>query len=122
MSDIDAALETAMHLDGAVAIALVDYTSGLVMAQSQREEFDLELAAAVNTEVVRAKLRAIESLRLEAKIEDILITLDSQYHLIRVSQDSRLAGTFTYLVLDRARGNLALARRALAGLDGAIAL
>ena len=50
---------------------------------------DLDVAAAGNTEVVRAKMRTMESLRLDDSIEDILITLQKQYHLIRLLKNSR---------------------------------
>ena len=67
------------------------------------------MAAAGNTEVVRAKLKTMRSLGLNDTIEDILITLGKQYHIIRplATKD----GIFIYLVLDKARSNLALARR-----------
>ena len=83
MSNAEAALSKVLELDGAIAIAVVDYSSGLALVQKQAAPFDLELAAAANTEVIRAKLRAIEQLGLEDGIEDILITLGRQYHLIR---------------------------------------
>ncbi|MBN0039598.1 hypothetical protein JN535_05330 [Cellulosimicrobium cellulans] len=122
MTTADEALSKILELDGAMAVAVVDYGSGLALVQKQLVMFDLELAAAANTEVIRAKLRAIEQLGLNDRIEDILITLGNQYHLIRLSQRESLQGTFTYLVLERGRANLALARRALAVLDETITL
>ncbi|WP_069386755.1 hypothetical protein [Cellulosimicrobium cellulans] len=122
MSTADEALSKILELDGAMAVAVVDYGSGLALVQKQLVPFDLELAAAANTEVIRAKLRAIEQLGLNDQIEDILITLGGQYHLIRLSQRDTLRGTFTYLVLERGRANLALARRGLATLDETITL
>ncbi|WP_246036680.1 hypothetical protein [Cellulomonas telluris] len=118
----DAALQQVLELDGALAIALVDLGSGMALATRNVVPFDLELAAAVNTEVVRAELRAIESLGLREQIEDILITLSGQYHLIRLSSRPDLAGVFSYLVLDRRRSNLALARRALKALEDQLEL
>ncbi len=122
LSNAEAALSKVLELDGAIAVAVVDYSSGLALVQKQAAPFDLELAAAANTEVIRAKLRAIEQLGLEDGIEDILITLGRQYHLIRLSQRESLRGTFSYLVLERGRANLALARRGLAQLDESLSL
>jgi len=122
MGAADDALEQVLTLDGAIAVAVIDHTSGLALAQKQAAAFDLELAAAVNTEVVKAKLRAIEHLGLDQTIEDILITLSGQYHLLRLSERPELEGIFYYLVLDRSRANLALARRALASLDKDVSL
>ncbi len=46
-------------------------------------------------------------------IEDILITLGRQYHLIMPLSSRAGAGLFLYLALDKTRGNLALARHQL---------
>ena len=79
---------------------------------------DLDVAAAGNTEVVRAKMRTMESLRLDDSIEDVLITPSKQYHLIRLLRNSRdEQGLFLYLVLDRQKSNLALARHNLKRIE-----
>jgi hypothetical protein len=117
MMNIDTALKEAMSITGAVGVALVDYESGMSLGTAGGGEWlDLEVAAAGNTEVVRAKLRVMSSLALNDTIEDILITLHRQYHLIRLISTSRNS-LFLYLVLDRERANLALARHYLKRIE-----
>lgn len=111
--NIEAALKEAMSVEGAIGVALVDYESGMALGTlGGGRGLDLEVAAAGNTEVVRAKVRTLSMLAIEDTIEDILITLGTQYHLIRLLSSSR-GSLFLYLALDRGRANLALARHAL---------
>ncbi|MBW0271188.1 hypothetical protein ATM97_10185 [Nocardia sp. MH4] len=118
MADMDIALKEMMLLDGALGACIVDYTSGMTLgALGGSKTLDLQVAAAGNTEVLRAKVRTMEQLGIDDGIEDVLITLSGQYHLIRPSKARRAKGLFLYLAMDRARGNLALARRRLADID-----
>jgi len=108
VASIQKTLDDLMKLDGALCSMLVDYTTGMVMGQSGHAD-DLELIAAGNTEVVRAKMNVMQALGKRDVIEDILITLGTQYHILAPS--ARHEGLFIYLLLDRQRSNLALARR-----------
>lgn len=94
-------------LDGVMVTAVID-DSGMVIA-SVGSGIDIEKAGAGNSEVVRAKLKTMRNLGLNDEIEDILITLGKQYHILRpiVKYD----GMFLYVVLDKKNANLALARR-----------
>jgi len=122
--NIEAALKEAMAIDGAIGACLVDWESGMSLGQIGGGKYlDLDVAAAGNTEVIRAKMRTMESLRLDDTIEDILITLAKQYHLIRLLKNSRSEqGLFLYLVLDRQKANLALARHNLKRIESEISL
>ena len=77
--NIETALKEAMNIEGALGAALVDWESGMPLGTLGGGKYlDLDLAAAGNTEVVRAKMRTMQSLNLNDTIEDILITLAKQ--------------------------------------------
>ncbi|GFJ86506.1 hypothetical protein Prum_001480 [Phytohabitans rumicis] len=83
-------------------------------------ELDLTVAAAGNTDVVRAKMRTLEMLNIADGIEDILITLDTQYHLIRPLGTRGGKGLFLYLALSKSRANLGMARHQLRMIESSI--
>lgn len=114
MANIQDSLATLMTIDGCIASALVDANSGLVLGKAG-SGIDLDLAGAGNTEVVRAKMKTMKSLKLNESIEDILITLGSQYHIIRPMKNKE--GLFLYVVLLKDRANLALARMKTADVE-----
>ncbi len=122
MAQIDVALKEAMEIAGAVGVAIVDYDSGMMLGSAGGGELDLEVAAAGNTEVVRAKMATMRALKLDETIEDILITLGSQYHLIRLITSPKGNGLFFYLALSKSQSNLAMARRQLATIEADLAL
>jgi hypothetical protein len=114
MSNIDHTLDMAANIKGAFAVAIVDYDSGMTLgSRGGSPEFDLDVAAPGNSDVVRTKLDVMGKLGLRETIEDILITLDTQYHLIRPIHGNSDEKLFFYLVLNRAQANLAMARRDL---------
>jgi hypothetical protein len=116
MANVKETLAKLMELDGAVGTCLVDSNSGMMLGSAGGSgSFNLEVASAGNTEVVRAKRKTMRSLDLKDEIEDILITLGKQYHIIRPlgSNDA----IFIYIVLDKTRGNLAMARHQLAAIE-----
>lgn len=99
-------LDDAMRIDGAVGAALVDGRSGAVLASAgENAALDLELA-----DFVRARQRTVEG---------VMITLTTQHHLLRVLADGR---GLLYLVVDRGRASLGMARRTLAALAQRVTL
>lgn len=113
--DVQGALEKIMDIDGAIGAAVVDYESGMTLGTIGGRDLDMELAGAGTTEVVRSKKNIIHDLGLEESIQDILVSLDTQYHLVKVC--SHHSDLFIYLAIDREKGNLGLARRSLDKID-----
>ena len=113
MSQLDNPIQELLSIEGATGAAVVDISSGMALASGGNPGFDLNVAAAGNSNVVRAKLRTMKDINLRGEIEDIMITLESQYHLINVLNTEETSGLFVYLVLDRNTANLALARHKL---------
>ncbi|POR20988.1 hypothetical protein BWK58_13125, partial [Flavobacterium columnare] len=71
------------NVPGFIAVAVSEIKSGIsYFTLSVNPNFDPELASAFNLEVVKAKLNAIKALGLNESIEDILINLKSQIHII----------------------------------------
>ena len=96
------------ELPGLLAIAVVDISSGMSLASHSNSGINPETAAAYNTEVVKQKLKAMSALKLQGEtIDDILITLTNQLHLIKLVADSK---KFIYLVVNSRDTNLAIAR------------
>jgi hypothetical protein len=109
-------MDRLMEIEGAIGCCLVDSNSGMVLGQAGGgPSYNLEVAAAGNTEVVRSKRKTMKALNLQDGIEDILITLGRQYHLIRLLSSND--ALFLYLVLDKTKSNLAMARLQLAQVE-----
>ena len=107
-------LEPLRSIDGYVASALVDVDSGMVLA-TDGSGVNLEIAGAGNAEVVRAKRKVANNLKLNDTIEDILISLTKAYHIIRPLESNQKL--FLYVVIDRNRSNLAMARHELRSFE-----
>ena len=107
-------------IEGFIGACLVDSDTGLMLASEGGGKIDLEAASALNAQVVRAKLAAIEALQLNDSIEDILITLGKQYHLIRPLAANPTV--FIYTALDKKQANLGLARMKLKAIESHVSL
>jgi len=96
--------------NGFIAASLVDLDSGMTLAiKAARSDFDLTAASAYNSELVKQKLKIMRTLGLSGAIEDMLITLTDQIHLIKVVGNN----TFLYLAVDKKQSNIAMVRSAV---------
>lgn len=100
------------ELPGLLAVAVVEAGSGLVLAaHAGALGFDPATAAVYNAQVIKQKQAALTALKLKDEtIEDILITLTNQLHLLKLSADGQ---QFLYLVVNPRDTSLALAREVL---------
>jgi predicted regulator of Ras-like GTPase activity (Roadblock/LC7/MglB family) len=101
----------ASEMSGFIAASLVDMESGLTLGtKSMRSDFDLSVASAYNSELVKQKMKIVKALRLNSTLEDMLLTLSDQIHIIKVVSPN----VFLYLAADRDATNLAIVRSAVA--------
>lgn len=113
-------ISDAAKISGFIGACVVDGESGLTLAAEGGGMLDLNMVAALNTDFVKAKQNAIDQLGLNQNIEDILITLDEQIHLIRPLEQDR--SLFLYVALDKAKANLGMARIQLKRIEGQLSL
>ena len=98
-------------VNGVIATAAVDLESGMTLAsKSNRGDFDLAVASAYNSELVKQKLKIMRALNLKVALEDMLLTLTDQIHLIKLLPGGT---SFLYLAADRGATNLAILRNAV---------
>ncbi|WP_258102327.1 hypothetical protein [Marinoscillum pacificum] len=93
--------------DGIHAVSVVEMASGMSLGAFSDGKLDPDVASAYNVEVVKSKLKAIDALGLKETIDDILITLNTQYHVINCTSK----GThMIYVAADKNKANLAMLR------------
>jgi len=83
-ANVSILLTTTFELKGAKGVALADYRSGDCLYIESRIGNSVKIAAKAGSAIVRAKLNCIQQLGLTDSIEEILISLNNEYHLIRV--------------------------------------
>ena len=110
LMDVFAKIEN--DVTGVIATAVVDLESGMTLAaKSNRSEFDLAVASAYNSELVKQKMKIMRALNLKSSLEDMLLTLSDQFHLIKFLPGGT---SFLYLAADRSGTNLAILRNSVA--------
>ena len=107
---VEAFDRVAGEMAGFMAASLVDVESGMTLGlKSVRPDFDIAAASAYNSEMVKQKLKIMKALNLKTNLEDMLLTLGDQIHVIKLVGPT----TFIYLAVDRSQSNLAIVRSVL---------
>jgi predicted regulator of Ras-like GTPase activity (Roadblock/LC7/MglB family) len=104
------ALADMLTLDGLLGCAVVDGTTGLVLARELREDqpVDMDLAAAACAQVLRAHRQAARSMGLSEHTEEVMTSAGARQQVLRTV--SHYPELFLVVLLDKQRTNLALAR------------
>ncbi|QIN78594.1 hypothetical protein GBA65_08745 [Rubrobacter marinus] len=112
--DVHQAMQELMGIHGAVGASIVDYESGMVLADAG-SHVDLEYTAARFSDVVRMNLDIMKVSGLDDGMEDILITYDNSFVLLRILRNAE--GLFMQLNFNKIGPNIGLARYKLGQVD-----
>ncbi|MEO5535722.1 MAG: hypothetical protein ABIR17_11400 [Pseudolysinimonas sp.] len=112
-------LQKMLNFDGAMCVALADSESGMVLGQAG-SGIEMERAAAGASMILRARRATVKALALPDQIDDLLMTLTTQLHIIRPLTNKPTM--FIYLVADRSKASLAMARYKATEADAQIIL
>ena len=111
------ALAGMLAVDGLLGCAVVDSTTGLVLARETRGDasVDMDLSAAACAQMLRTHRQAARSMGLSEHVDEIITSAGPRQQVIRTV--SRHPELFLVVLLDKQRTNLALARYQLMELE-----
>jgi len=94
-----------------IGAATVDIESGMTLAAlSDRVDFDLSVASAYNSELVKQKLKIMRVLNIKGTLEDMILNISDQIHFIKLLPGGT---SFLYLAAEREGTNLAIMRASI---------
>jgi hypothetical protein len=118
----DALLAPVTEIDGFQLAGLIDASTGMVLASAQdHEDISLTTAAAGAADIAGVLGMLTGELAADDELEDVMVTFDKHFHLIRIVRPASLQTVILLVVLDRARANLAMARRAIRNFCASLA-
>jgi predicted regulator of Ras-like GTPase activity (Roadblock/LC7/MglB family) len=104
---LEEVLEKLLSFDGALCVAVVDSETGMILGKAG-SGIEIDLAAAGASVILRARLASTKALGTDEKIDDVLISLTTQVQIIHPLPSN--PSIFTYLIGDKAKASLAMAR------------
>jgi hypothetical protein len=100
------------NIPGFIATSIIEIRNGICYySKTSDKNYDIDLGSTFILEMVRAKLNGINALQQDQKIDDITISLTSQYHIINVSEENEY---LIYLAVDASQANLTMTKALLA--------
>ena len=104
---LEAVLATLLSFDCALCVAVVDSETGMILGKAG-SGVEIDLAAAGASVILRARLASIKALGSDEKIDDVLISTTSQVQIIHPLPTK--PSIFTYIIGDKSKSSLAMAR------------
>ncbi len=106
--DINNALSQLLELKGSMATSIIDWEDDIILGTENKVNFDITTASKGNGKVMRSTLKMLNDTNPESQVEDILITLTDQIHIIHIINSH--PELCLYIILDSQKANMALAR------------
>ena len=106
--DINKSLEELSMLKGTMAVSLIDWENSIILGTKTKTDFNIERASKGNSKVIRAYMKMLSKLNISSPVDDILITLSNQIHIMHII--SAYPQLCIYIALDSNKSNLALSR------------
>jgi predicted regulator of Ras-like GTPase activity (Roadblock/LC7/MglB family) len=110
-SPVEAMLAPLQRISGFVLASLVDADSGMVLgAVSVDDGMSVPVASAGAADAINALSLMTSRLALPGDLEDVIVTLNSHYHLVQVFTSTPAGQLILLVTLNRRSANLAMAR------------
>jgi hypothetical protein len=111
LTEAEAALDPVARIEGFVLACLVDTATGMILAaRKDQDDASLPIAAAGAADIANVLSLLAGELPVDG-LEDVMVTFRNQLYVIRLVSDELEPNILLLVILDRARANLALARR-----------
>ena len=113
-------LDPVRQIDGFVHACLVDTTSGMILSSlEEQDDMRLPVAAAGAADVVNV-LSLTGELAADGDVEDVIVTLESHYLLIRLLRPGPGQRLLLLVTLARPHANMAMAHREIRDFSKAL--
>ena len=109
---VEMTLAPVAQIDGFVLACLVDASTGMILDSLQAGgDMPLPVAAAGAADVVNVLSMMTSELATDGDVEDVIVTLNSHYHMIRLFRPAHGRQLLLLVTLERSQANLAMAHR-----------
>ena len=111
LNEAEAVLDPVADIEGFLLGCLVDASTGMILAsRKDQDDISLSIAAAGAADIANVLSLLAGELPMDG-LEDVMVTFRSQLYVIRLMSEDLDPNILLLVILDRARANLAMARR-----------